>query len=209
MDSLPSEPWEKPFAKGFDWVKPVKVRFHPGRGHWSRCRCQDDQRSPLAQDFPVLALEVPHPGTPLTSKHIRIAGHCKGDIGGCPSQTERILFYSHFLTSHPLSWTQTRKHTILVAVGSQLISTKETGLGTRHGAGKLQTAEQSELWLCCAWSPPYLCAQINVLIVYSRLIQNSTFAGTNILTSTLWQIMMLERNMAKFLLDKTKMWTKK
>ena len=32
----------------------------------------------------------------------------------------------------------------------------------------------------------YESQQINVLIVYSRLIQSSTFAGTNILTSKLW-----------------------
>ena len=100
-DSLPSEPWGKLFAKGFGWVKPVKVRFHPGRDHWPRCRCQGDQRSPLAQDVPGFSTESPHAGTPLTSKHIRIAGHCKGDIGGCPGQTGRIVFYSHFLPFPP------------------------------------------------------------------------------------------------------------
>ena len=63
-DSLPSEPWGKLFAKGFGWVKPVKARFHPGRGHWPRCRCQGDQRCPLAQDFPGFSAESPHVGLP-------------------------------------------------------------------------------------------------------------------------------------------------
>ena len=67
------EPQGKPFAKGFDWVKPVKVRFHPGRGHWSRCRCQGDQRSLLAQDFPGFSTESP---TSWDSPHFQAHQDC-------------------------------------------------------------------------------------------------------------------------------------
>lgn len=68
---------------------------------------------------------------------------------------------------------------------------------------------ESQPWLCHARGPPYLCALINVLIVYSRLMESSTLAGKNILTNATWQVMVLGRNITKSLLDKMKMCTKK
>lgn len=87
----------------------------------------------FAQDFLGFSAESPHPRIALIPKQIRVLGHFRHDLRGCPSQTGKTVFCSHFLPFSSLLWSQTRQHVVPTAVGSLLPTAREAGPRTTHG----------------------------------------------------------------------------